>query len=218
MSDFEKQWNTESVFDRWFFRGRVVGYIIAEIVLAVFTFGGATAAKLITKGLKYLGKAGKVIIEIIETIAKQSKKVKAPDIPSTKNKTETNNTKTPSSNNNKPNNGNKSKKNNKTIPKWKGKVDYSPVHNSKNPGAGKDFTTEHKKRLLEHNRKMNDGILRSDLDGTILDAPVQSKKGIPANMNQAEVDHIKAKSKGGWNTSENAQILSKKQNIKKSNN
>lgn len=36
-------------------------------------------------------------------------------------------------------------------------------------------------------------------------------------MNQAEVDHIIAKSKGGTNDSSNAQVLSKEENLKKSN-
>jgi len=37
------------------------------------------------------------------------------------------------------------------------------------------------------------------------------------NMNQAEVDHIVPKSKGGTNDSSNAQVLSKKENLIKSN-
>ncbi|QIK53392.1 HNH endonuclease [Dysgonomonas sp. HDW5B] len=36
-------------------------------------------------------------------------------------------------------------------------------------------------------------------------------------MNQAEVDHVKPKSKGGTNASSNAQILSKEENLRKSN-
>lgn len=36
-------------------------------------------------------------------------------------------------------------------------------------------------------------------------------------MNQAEVDHVDAKSKGGSNSFTNAQILSKEENLKKSN-
>jgi len=34
-------------------------------------------------------------------------------------------------------------------------------------------------------------------------------------MNQAEIDHIEPKSKGGSNASSNAQVLSKKENISK---
>lgn len=36
-------------------------------------------------------------------------------------------------------------------------------------------------------------------------------------MNQAEVDHVKPKSKGGTNASSNTLILSKKENLRKSN-
>lgn len=36
-------------------------------------------------------------------------------------------------------------------------------------------------------------------------------------MNQSEVDHVKPKSKGGTNSSSNAQILSKEENLRKSN-
>ncbi len=49
-----------------------------------------------------------------------------------------------------------------------------------------------------------------------LNQPVQSKKGVKADMDQAEVDHIIPKSKSGTNSSSNAQILSKRQNIYKS--
>ena len=64
----------------------------------------------------------------------------------------------------------------------------------------------------------NDGVLRSDLSGKELDAPTQSVKGQKANMNQAEIDHITPKSKGGTNSSSNAQVLSKEEeNIKKGN-
>ncbi len=51
----------------------------------------------------------------------------------------------------------------------------------------------------------------------ILDMPTQSKKGQKANMNQAEIDHITPKSKGGTNSSSNAQVLSKEENLKKGN-
>ena len=47
--------------------------------------------------------------------------------------------------------------------------------------------------------------------------PTQSKKGQKANMNQAEIDHITSKSKGGTNSSYNAQVLSKEENLKKGN-
>lgn len=59
------------------------------------------------------------------------------------------------------------------IPKWKGSVDYSSLIDSRFVGPGKSFTTAQKEAILNLNRKMNDGYLRSDLDGTILDKPRQ---------------------------------------------
>lgn len=97
-----------------------------------------------------------------------------------------------------------------TVPKWRGPVDYSAVPDPPADAidAGRKFTPAHKERLLEHNRAMNSGLLRSDLDGTMLHEPT---KGSGDNL-QAEVDHKIPKEKGGQNTSDNAQILSKGQN------
>lgn len=52
-----------------------------------------------------------------------------------------------------------------------------------------------------------------DGDGRILNPPQKSLKGQKADMNQAEVDHIEAKSKGGTNHTSNAQVLSKEENL-----
>ncbi len=101
--------------------------------------------------------------------------------------------------------------------KWKGPVDYSDLADHRTVGPGKDFTKSMKNKILAKNREANGGVLRSDLDGSLLDEPVQSRRGVPANMSQAEIDHIFAKSRGGSNSSSNAQVLSKAQNIEKSN-
>jgi 5-methylcytosine-specific restriction endonuclease McrA len=96
------------------------------------------------------------------------------------------------------------------LPKWKGPIDYSSVPNPRQDavGPGREFNHDHKVRLREHNRKKNGGLLRSDLDGSVLKQPTQ---GSADNM-QAEVDHKIPQDKGGPNTSDNAQILSKGQN------
>ena len=93
---------------------------------------------------------------------------------------------------------------------------YSHLKDSKHVGPGKNFTRAQKRNILQANKERNGGVLRSDKSGKQLDQPVQSKKGEPANMNQAEVDHIDPKSKGGTNSHKNAQVLSKEENIDKS--
>ncbi len=92
---------------------------------------------------------------------------------------------------------------------------YIDVPNSKSIKEGGRFTKRQKRQILEENRRQNGGVIKSDHSGKILDPPTQSIKGQKANMNQAEIDHIEPRSKGGKNTSSNAQVLSKEENIKK---
>jgi hypothetical protein len=99
-----------------------------------------------------------------------------------------------------------------------GKNNYGHLKKPRKVEKGKNFTRAQKKRILEENKKRNGGELKSDMSGKKLDTPTQSKKGEPANMNQAEIDHIQAKSKGGTNSNSNAQVLSKEENLRKSNN
>ena len=96
--------------------------------------------------------------------------------------------------------------------------DYSNLKDNKSVGPGKKFTPEQKKAVLQENMKRNGGVIKSDASGKVLDQPVQSKKGVKANMNQAEIDHKNPKSKNGSNSYNNAQVLSKEENLRKSNN
>lgn len=98
------------------------------------------------------------------------------------------------------------------------KTNYSNLKEPRNVGPGKKFTQAQKARILEANRQANGGVLRSDLSRQQLANPVQSQRGVPATMHQAEIDHIKPRSRGGTNSNSNAQVLSKKENINKSDN
>ena len=94
---------------------------------------------------------------------------------------------------------------------------YGHLPNPRNFGPGKKATTLQKKKILEENRKMNGGVLRSDGDGRLLNNPSKSEKGVPSDMDQAEIDHIIPRSKGGGNDNQNLQVLSKEENLKKGN-
>ncbi len=93
--------------------------------------------------------------------------------------------------------------------------DYSNLQEPKNVKEGGDFTPAQRRRILDENAKRNGGTIKSDKSGTPANKPVQAKKGVKADMNQAEVDHKIAKSKGGTNSNSNAQVLTKEENLKK---
>ena len=80
---------------------------------------------------------------------------------------------------------------------------------------GKKTTSAQRERILEQNKKQNGGQLTSDGDGRPLNQPQKVQKGQKADMNQAEVDHIKARSKGGSNSNSNLRVISKEENLKK---
>ena len=94
---------------------------------------------------------------------------------------------------------------------------YIDIRNPKNAGPGKKTTPSQRKRILEANRQQNGGELRSDGDGRRLNPPSKGIKGKNADMNQAEIDHVEPRSKGGSNENYNMQVLSKEENLKKGN-
>ncbi|MDP3929704.1 MAG: hypothetical protein Q8R57_11835 [Bacteroidota bacterium] len=98
---------------------------------------------------------------------------------------------------------------------WKGPVDYSDIADPKDVGVGKPFkNTKHRNAIFDKNKSANNGNLRDDSDGTFLN---KGKKG-GSDPKQAEIDHKRAKSRGGDNSSKNAQVLSKQNNRKKGTN
>ena len=68
---------------------------------------------------------------------------------------------------------------------------------------GGKATAAQRKRILEENKKQNNGELTSDGDGRRLNPPKENKKGEKADSDQAEVDHVKPRSKGGSNSNSN---------------
>jgi hypothetical protein len=65
VDDFVGKWNADSTWDRWYFRGHVVGYVIATAALWVFSAGLLAA----TGALSKMGKLGKAINAIINNPA-----------------------------------------------------------------------------------------------------------------------------------------------------
>lgn len=95
---------------------------------------------------------------------------------------------------------------------------YSHLKEPQNVKPGGETTSAQRKRILEENKRQNNGEIRSDISGQKLNLPKKLKKGDKADMNSAEIDHVIAKSKGGSNSNSNLQVASKRENIKKSNN
>jgi hypothetical protein len=68
-----------------------------------------------------------------------------------------------------------------------------------NAGAGKPFTQAQKRDILEANKQRNGGQLTSDQSGIPLVPSAKSQKGVTPPTNEAQVDHITPRSKGGTN-------------------
>ena len=81
--DFTGKWNSPNKTDAAEFRGKVIGYIIAEVVLAILTAGILTEVKWVSFVLNKLGKAGEEILMLInkarEVIGKEARAAKYAD-------------------------------------------------------------------------------------------------------------------------------------------
>jgi hypothetical protein len=93
---------------------------------------------------------------------------------------------------------------------------YSNLHDSPSVGPGKPFTQWQKSQLLQENMARNNGVLRSDLSGTPLVPPQRYSTGYTPPLNEAQIDHIYPRSADGSNSFGNAQVLSRQENLLKS--
>lgn len=83
-------------------------------------------------------------------------------------------------------------------------------------GPGRLFTRNQKRMILEANEQRNGGVLRSDLSGTELVRPIRRAKGLKVPPNEAQLDHMDPRARGGTNDFGNAQVLSIQENLVKS--
>ncbi len=72
---FKKNWNDPNIYDRWNFRGELVGRIVLEILVAIITAGIGGAASIITKINKFAPKLAKLLTEVVETVNKVRRKL-----------------------------------------------------------------------------------------------------------------------------------------------
>lgn len=82
--------------------------------------------------------------------------------------------------------------------------------------AGAAFTDNTREGVWRVNKARNAGVNRSDASGKLIDPTHKSEKGITPSPNEGQVDHVKARSKGGSNSPTNAQLLTREENRKKS--
>lgn len=93
---------------------------------------------------------------------------------------------------------------------------YSHLEDHPSVGPGKDFTDSQKKKILAENKKRNGGTIRDDRTGEKLVKPKQHKAGVSPPSNEAQIDHVDPRSKGGSNSFSNAEVRSRANNIAKS--
>jgi len=101
-----------------------------------------------------------------------------------------------------------------------GKLGYSNLesnHPRMKHKEGAVYDQTRKKAVYTENRNRNNGVLRRDKTGKVLETPSKSVKGVKPPVNEAQVDHILARAHGGTNSFSNAQVIERSVNIAKSN-
>ncbi len=98
-----------------------------------------------------------------------------------------------------------------------GKALDKTSHVAKVGTPGAKFSQSTKNSVLSANEAQNGGVLKSAESGQELVKAQKSQKGVRPPDNEAHVDHKIPRSKGGTNSPENAQVLSRKENLAKGN-
>lgn len=83
---------------------------------------------------------------------------------------------------------------------------------------GRVYTKAQKDAIYKENMRRNNGELRDDVTGKILQRQERSVAGYKKPLNGSEIDHIFAKLNGGSNSFENARVINWKTNLTKSDN
>ena len=104
------------------------------------------------------------------------------------------------------------------LPRWNGPVDYSSVVDPLNVMASSRPTPRQASQMKDLNRQANGGLLRSDIDGSLMVDSLKSTRGVTPPRNEVQVDHIKAIINGGTRESSNLQLITRQQNRIKSDN
>ncbi|WP_435158789.1 hypothetical protein [Haladaptatus sp. DFWS20] len=97
----------------------------------------------------------------------------------------------------------------------KGDGPYANIPDPPGVGPFKHFTSEQKAKIIAQNRKRNKGALRSDAGGGELVIASKRARGVPVDPDEVNIDHIFPRSKGGFNSYANAQVVSFTENLRK---
>jgi hypothetical protein len=94
---------------------------------------------------------------------------------------------------------------------------YGHLEDPPTANSGKPFTPTQRKAIFAENGRQNGGLMRDDRTGEILVPPQQRQRDVPAPPNEAQIDHVYPRSRGGPNTYSNAEVRSRLNNIRKGN-
>ena len=89
---------------------------------------------------------------------------------------------------------------------------------SKTRREGKDFTKAGKKAVKQVNKEKNNGQMTCENCGTDVNNASKHTKNVTPPSNEAHVDHIVPKAKGGSGTPDNGQVLCRSCNLEKAAN